>query len=255
MSLCSEISEVETRTHPLRRLHPRYPLRSLAYVRLDQGNGGIIRDLTESGIAIQSVAPLRADTQIKLSFDLLSPRVHIETVGRVAWTDPSGQGGIQFSGLTLRTQRALRDWLLTQMLSAAAISGRDSIFQSYEPQLILSAASRPAIVMHEADEDQLKSPVVSWGFLHLSTRTLSIFVDTVILLCAILLFSISTLAIMGGVPEWPLATALFTTVFLIFVAVYHLLFSDWICGATPGQRLAMLASMESPGEEPLQRFR
>jgi PilZ domain/RDD family len=254
MAFCSEIAEVETRTHPLRRRHPRYPLRSLVYVKLAQGNGGIIRDLTESGIAIQVVAPLYANTELKLSFDLLSPRVHVETGGRVAWTDSSGQAGIQFSGHTLRIQRALRDWLLTQMLCAAAISGRDSIFQSYEPQLTLSAAARPAIVIDEPG-NQAKSPLVSWGFLQFSARTFSIFIDTLILLCAILLFSISTLAIMGGIPAWPLAAALFTTSFLIFVAAYHLLFSGWLCGATPGQRLATLASIDVLKEEPMQRFR
>jgi hypothetical protein len=254
MPFCSESAEVESRTHPLRRRHPRYPLRSLAYVKLVQGNGGILRDLTESGIALQAVAPLQANTEVKLSFDLLSPRVHVEAIGRVAWTDSSGQAGIRFSDLTLRTQRALRDWLLTQMLCTAAISGRDSIFHSYEPQLTLSASARPAIVI-DKPQNQGESPLVSWGFLQFSVRTFSIFIDSIILLCAILLFSISTLAIMGGMPAWPLAAALFTASFLIFVAAYHLLFSGLLCGATPGERLAMLASMEVLKEEPMQRFR
>lgn len=255
MPYCTETAELELRTHPQRRCHPRYPLRSLAYVKLDQGNGGIIRDLTESGIAIQAVAPLQADREVKVSFDLLSPRVRVDAVGRVAWTDPSGQGGIQFNGLALRTQRALRDWLFTQMLSAASISGRDSIFQSYEPQLILSAASRPAIVVEPPLAEVAESAPVSWGLLHFSAKTLAIFVDTLVLICAILLFSISSLAVMGGMPEWPLATALFCATFLIFVAVYHLLFSDFLCGATPGHRLAILAANRAGEEEPLQRFR
>src|SRR5215467_11253391 len=113
MSSCTEPAEVESPTHPQRRRHPRYPLRSLAYVKLEQANGGIIRDLTESGIAIQAVAPLPANQEVRVSFDLLSPRVRIDALGRVAWTDPSGQGGIQFSGLPMRTQHALRDWLFT----------------------------------------------------------------------------------------------------------------------------------------------
>jgi hypothetical protein len=70
-----------------------------------------------------------------------------------------------------------------------------------------------------------------------------------------LIFSVSSLAVMGGLPAWPLAAAFFITTFLIFVAVYQLLFSDLLCGATPGKRLATLASMRSWDEEPVQRFR
>src|SRR5215510_2976935 len=85
-----------------RRQYPRITLRSLAYVKLDHANGGIIRDLTESGIAIQAVGPLEPGQEVALRFDLLSPRVRIETRGRVAWADPGGQGGIEFSGLPPR---------------------------------------------------------------------------------------------------------------------------------------------------------
>ncbi|HEV2698045.1 MAG TPA: PilZ domain-containing protein [Terriglobales bacterium] len=255
MVYCPEITEVEPQVHRQRRQHPRFPLRSLSYVKLDQANGGIVRDINESGIAIQAVAPLQPNREVKLSFDLLSPRVRVETTGHVAWSDPSGQGGIQFSSLTLRTQRALRDWILTQMLSGASLSGRDSMFQSLEPQLILSAASRPAIVFPPAAVSEDDSARVAWGFLSLSIRGFSIFVDTLVLLCAILLFSISSLAIMGGMPAWPLAAALFFTTSLILVAVYQLLFSELCCGATPGRRLALLASAQSGREEQIQRFR
>src|SRR5215813_13288136 len=128
MPYCAEPEATATQLDPRRRRCPRHALRSLAYVTLDQGNGGIIRDLTDSGIAVQAVGALRAHQEVRLRFDLLSPRVRVETCGRVAWADPSGQAGIEFYEITPRTRRALRDWLLTQMLSAAALTGRDSIF-------------------------------------------------------------------------------------------------------------------------------
>ena len=65
--------------HPRRRSQPRFPLRSLAYVRLENNNGGIIRDLTESGIALQAVSPLKPGDDVALRFDLFSPRVRIES--------------------------------------------------------------------------------------------------------------------------------------------------------------------------------
>src|SRR6266513_3390211 len=115
MSYCAEPSETPTQVTPQRRRCPRQTLRTLAYVNLDQGNGGIIRDLTDSGIAVHAVAALRPEQEVSLRFDLLSPRVRVETRGRVAWADPSGQAGIEVIGASARGRRAWRDWLLTQM--------------------------------------------------------------------------------------------------------------------------------------------
>src|SRR5690348_7017725 len=133
--------------HPRRRSLPRYTLRSLAYVKLDHANGGIIRDISERGVALQAVTPLSPGAVLMLRLDLLSPRVRIEVPGHVAWSDETGQAGVCFSGLTPRQARALREWILIQILSAAAISGRDSIFAPIEDQMVLSAAGRPAIVL------------------------------------------------------------------------------------------------------------
>jgi hypothetical protein len=254
MQYCTESAESESPTRHRRR-QSRYPLRTLSYVRLDQGNGGIIRDLTESGIAIQAVAPLRENQQLRVSFDLLSPRVRVEAIARVVWADAGGQGGLEFSALPLRTRRALRDWLFTQMLSSAAITGRDSIFHSLEPQLVTSAVPRPAIILPYVPPEAANSPQIQWGLFSISACTFANLVDTLVLLCAILLFSISSLAIMGTMPAWPLATALFITACIIFIAVYRLLFSELVCRATPGKRLAALAAIRPAAEQQLSRFR
>ena len=244
-----------------RRLQPRHTVRTLAYVKLDQGNGGIIRDLNESGIAVQAVARLRADQEVTVGFELLSPRVRVEGRGRVAWADASGQAGIEFLDLTPRAQRALCDWLLVQMFSIAAASGRHSIFNT-EPdrELMFSAAARPAIVVEpeaSADVEEFDSTRLAWGWLSLSVRSFAIFVDSLVLVCAVLMFSVASIATMGGLPVWPLAFTLFLTAATIFVAVYQLLFSSLMGGVTPGMRLALLAVAQShPGQEDdAQRFR
>jgi hypothetical protein len=249
MAYWPEVVEVEEQVCPRRRQYPRQTLRSLAYVKLDQANGGIIRDLTESGVAIQAVGRLQAGQELELRFDLISPRVRVEARGRVAWADPSGQAGVQFLNVIPRVQRALRDWLLVQMLSAAAVSGRDSMFSEIE--LTFSAAARAAILV-EPPISEL--PQVDWGLFSLSARSFSIFVDAVVLACAVLVFAISAIVAMGGVPAWPLGVAALLTATTIFVAVYLVLFSDWLCGATPGRRLAGMAC-EPAREEGVQRFR
>ena len=255
MASCPEVIESELPAHLRRRRFPRQGLRSLAYVKLDQANGGIIRDLTESGMAIQAVGRLQPGQELELRFELISPRVRVDARGRVAWADSSGQGGIQFFGVTPRMQRALRDWLLIQMLSVAAISGRDSMFSAGEMELTFSAPARAVIVVEPPVAQEQESPRVEWGLFSLTARSFSIFLDALVLLCAVLVFAISSIAVMGGVPEWPLAAALLLTVSTIFVAVYQVLFSDYVCGATPGTRLAMLASAQPGVEGEDSRFR
>ena len=56
----------------------RQKIRTLAHVNLDAANGAILRDLSEFGIAMQTVTPLTPEQQVQVCFDLPSPRVRIE---------------------------------------------------------------------------------------------------------------------------------------------------------------------------------
>src|SRR6266403_5157 len=95
-----------------RRRHYRHQVQSLAYVNLDQTNGGIIRNLGDSGIAIQAAAPLLVHQQVFLRFELANPRVRVEATGRVAWVDPVGQAGVEFLTLSQRSGRLVDGWIL-----------------------------------------------------------------------------------------------------------------------------------------------
>ncbi len=260
MADCPELLVSEPDVSPRRRFRPRQTLRSLAYVKLDEENGGIIRDLTEAGMAIHSVAPLRPEQDLNLRFELLAPRLRVDARARVVWADSGGQAGIQLLGLSSRTQRALRDWLLIQMLAAAAIPGRDSMFSLTPPvrELAFSAAARPTILTHAAispSADDFDLARVRWGMFSLSIPRFSLLVDALVLVCAALLFAISAVAVMGGLPDWPLAATFFVTASTIFAAVYQIVFSDLFCGGTPGRRLAQMATSQADYESELQRFR
>src|SRR5882762_8690952 len=89
-----------------RRRHYRHQIRCLAY-----------RNLGEAGITVQAVAPLSADQQVCLRFDLVNPRVRVEGTGRVAWADPVGQAGIEFLALSQRSRRGLKEWIFIQLLT------------------------------------------------------------------------------------------------------------------------------------------
>lgn len=256
MPYCAEPAESAIQTIPRRRRCPRQTLRTLAYVNLNQGNGGIIRDISETGLAVQAVGALRAGQEVSLRFDLFSPKVRVDTRGRVAWAEPNGQAGIELLETSPRARRALRDWLLTQMLASAVISGRDSIFSVVrEDELTFSPTAPVPIVLQPVAAGIAPAVIVDHTWLKFSERNFAMLLDTVVLLCAVLLFSISSIAVMGGVPAWPLAVPLLITTATIFVAVYQILFSDSLCGATPGARLARMASTSRENDDLATRFR
>ena len=72
MPYCAEPVESAIQTIPRRRRCPRQTLRTLAYVNLNEGNGGIIRDISETGLAVQAVGALRAGQEVSLRFDLFT---------------------------------------------------------------------------------------------------------------------------------------------------------------------------------------
>ena len=269
------------------RVQYRHQIRSLAYVNLnqanrdqldpdhsnsnpDQANGGIIRNLGEAGIAIQAVAPLCANQQVSLRFDLANPRVRVEATGRVAWADRTGQAGIEFLSLPQRCQRLLKEWLFVQLLSVAhqATGEADFVYrESGEEALLFSASSRPAIRFEpalpnasRADEDELRPPSLHlpWFPFPISAVALSWLVDGLILLSALLLFAVVCMAMIGAVPPWPITLALGVGVAAVLTATYRFLFFLLI-GGTPGYCLAGRTSdpgggkIREPDERP--RFR
>lgn len=102
------------------RLHHRYGVRTLIYVNLDHGNGGILLNLTRTGVAVQSVASVRIGQQLRLRFDLLAPRVRVNACGEVVWATSSGRCGIRFLDLASDTARELDEWTFAKLLEGAS---------------------------------------------------------------------------------------------------------------------------------------
>lgn len=238
------------------RRHHRQKIQTLAYVNLDEANGGVIRDLSESGLAVQAVAALRVNQQVQLRFDLLSPRLRVETTGRIAWANASGQAGVEFLTLSRRSRRLLREWLFTQLLARTHQLSWDSVFvhqkQGEATELVFSAAPRPTIHLEpqafaapEPPSEDLRPPALhfAWYPFPISPRGFARLADGLILLCAVLLFWVMSLVMTQVLPTWPVAVALAFGSGGIFAAVYWLLFMVW-AGATPGMYLARLAGCD-----------
>jgi len=242
--------------------NPRRPyrqkIRTLAQVNLDAGNGAILRDLSEFGIAMQTVTPLTPDQQVQLRFDLSSPRVRIEAAGRIAWTDSWGQAGVQFVDLPQRSQRLLKEWVFIQILSAAylfapcetvAVEGNHA---EGAAELLFSAAPRPAIPLEPLPasphaqailEVQARRLRLLWCPVPISLSALSKLLDGLILLCAVLLFAVMSMIMTDVLPTWAVTVPLAVAVTAAFGALYWFLFVFWF-GSTPGEHLARMACFE-----------
>jgi Tfp pilus assembly protein PilZ len=232
-----------------RRRHYRHQVQSLAYVNLDQGNGGIIRNLGDSGIAIQAVAPLLVNQQVFLRFELANPRVRVEATGRVAWVDPMGQAGMEFLTLSQRSARLLKEWIFVQLMASAQHSAGDSALlygtSSQEAaELLFSSRARPAIRLVPGEVAARLSASdrvvhLPWFPFAISAPALSLLVDGLIVLSAVLLFALICMGMAGVVPAWPLAMVVGLGVAAVFAVLYRFLFLFWM-GGTPGNWLAGL---------------
>jgi hypothetical protein len=244
-----------------RRRHYRHQIQSLAYVNLDQGNGGIIRNLGDSGLAIQAVAPLLTNQHVSLRFELASPRVRVEASGRVAWVDPVGQAGVEFLTLSQRSSRLLKEWIFVQLMASAQHSGGDSTLlygkSSQEAaELLFSSGARPAIRLEPSAaatrlngaNKQHRAVQLPWFPFAISAPALAWLVDGLILLSAVLLFALICMAIVGVVPAWPLALAMGLGAAAVFAVLYRFLFLFWM-GGTPGDWLAGLTGDALDGNE------
>jgi len=95
-----------------RRRSLRHPLRSLSYVELDEGNGGIVLNAGEGGLSVQAVMSLMEEVLPRVRFQLAHSKEWVETGARVAWTSESRKvAGLQFLGLPEDTRAQIREWL------------------------------------------------------------------------------------------------------------------------------------------------
>ncbi len=242
-------------TFPAHRLLYRHPIQSLVYVRLDEGNGGIIRNLSQDGAAIQAVAALRPGQFLRMRFDLLNPKARLDVHAEVSWANRSGQAGLRFLDLTPQTSRQLNDWIFASLLRGLEHASAALVEGTLDDDLILSPSARPAIrLAHATPAGRALEPapanafLLSWWPRPLSLRSLATLMDALVLLSAVLTFFCIFLAVAHTLPTWPVAMAVAAGVSGFFTALYWSLCSLLGCG-TAGAQLARIAMPDTEAEK------
>jgi len=93
-----------------RRTCLRHEVHGPVFASFDGVTGGMILDLSEQGLSMQTASPLEADQRLELRLDLPNSGA-LETTGYVAWADALGRAGVRFSELPLEARQRLDQWL------------------------------------------------------------------------------------------------------------------------------------------------
>ena len=98
---------------PERRRCMRHRVHAPAFASFDGVTGGMVLDLSEQGMSMQTAAPQKVTRPINLHLNLPDPVTNLETTGYIAWADAFGRAGVRFSELPEEPRRRLNQWLAT----------------------------------------------------------------------------------------------------------------------------------------------
>jgi|GEM_PF-6120888 len=95
-----------------RRRNSRVKVDSLLPVDLGRENGGIVLNLSESGLRVRVVGRLETEEVTHLRFTLPQQNNCIETLGQIAWVDEAHTGGgVRFVSLAEEPRQQIKQWL------------------------------------------------------------------------------------------------------------------------------------------------
>jgi len=112
--------------HGERRRSVRQKLHTPVYASFNGPQTGMVVDLSElldlheEGFAVQTSERLEMNRAVTLCLDLPETKSYIHGSGQVIWSDDTGRGGIQFSGLPESSRQILKEWLFANLLIACS---------------------------------------------------------------------------------------------------------------------------------------
>jgi hypothetical protein len=119
----------------------------LSDLQLEDGNRGIVLDISEQGLAMQSAQTLNRELNPRLRFQLSQSTKWIEVEGKLAWISPSRYAaGIEFTDLSYDALIAIKTW----MFEIASLGAEEDL------EIDLSDAAHPQLAT-DSDEPASKS--------------------------------------------------------------------------------------------------
>jgi len=141
-----------------RRAHPRQRIRALSYVQLGDGNGGIVLNISEGGIAVQAAEPLDAgEGLIAMRIEIPGSRKRLELSGEIVWMGESRkEAGFRFVNLREDALKRIRSWIAREASPGTAEEENE---EEVEAPVVKAEAAGAATVETEhavaRDEDPM----------------------------------------------------------------------------------------------------
>jgi GAF domain/PilZ domain len=114
-----------------RRRWVRQSLHAPAFASFDGVSGGMILDLSEEGLSMQTGVRLEPERQLRMDIDLAEPATHLETTGYIAWADALGRAGVRFSDLPEAARQRLKEWLTINAGAPSSIAPKVTLSRSW----------------------------------------------------------------------------------------------------------------------------
>lgn len=90
---------------------PRIEMSRLLYARISGGGFGLVLNLSEGGMSIQTMIALKVGQTVRFVLPLSESEGDLTGTAEVAWCDCSGRAGLHFTGVSEGEQLQLRSWL------------------------------------------------------------------------------------------------------------------------------------------------
>lgn len=104
-----------------RRSSMRHKVHGPVFASFDGVTGGMILDLSDRGLSMQSAVPLEPNERLQLRLDLPKNNTRdfeaMEMTAYVAWADALGRAGVRFSELPAEARQRIDQWLAVNDLA------------------------------------------------------------------------------------------------------------------------------------------
>jgi hypothetical protein len=137
-----------------RRKHSRVHIKSLSYIKLEEGNGGLIFNISEGGLAVQAAEMLIGTVYAKMRFRLPRSPQWIEMSGKLVWEGASRkEAGIQFVDVGDDVRQRIQNWVkaVASCPDTPADTGHSRIVWEKEEPSFLAAEPEKVTVPAEFD--------------------------------------------------------------------------------------------------------
>jgi len=143
-----------------RRAHPRQRIRSLAYVHLGEGNGGIVLNISEGGVAVQAAEVLDdGEGVIAMRIEIPRSRKRLEVRGEIMWVGESRkESGLRFVDLQEDALQRIRSWMAREASPGTAPEESE---EEVETPAVRAAEIQAETVVVEESSGREENPVAA----------------------------------------------------------------------------------------------